>query len=333
MPKVSIIVPVYNVEKYLRKCIESILEQDEKDFELILVDDGSQDKSGIICDEYAKKDSRIIVLHNSNQGPSMARNAGLDICNGKYVTFVDSDDYIENNYLTIMLEKIEKKNADLVICGYRQIMNLKSEIHAVSGDAEIFQDEFIKGLLIQKGYGMNACKLYKRELIGDNRFDSTLTVGEDSFFILQISKNLKKCLHIADVLYNYNVNEQSLVRKYNENYLNNYMKSAKIIKEYIYNNFDDEELKKLTNNYIVFTLTLVIINYCFNPKRNQGKILKETKEIHTICNLDEYKTALKNIKLEYFSTARKIMVLALKMKLYFIASLIGHVRQLQMKGK
>ena len=333
MPKVSIIVPVYNVQDYLKRCLNSILEQSEKDFELILVDDGSQDDSGVICDEYEKKDYRIKVIHNKNQGPSMARNAGLDICNGEYVTFIDSDDYIEKDYLRIMINKMNEKNADIVICGYKMLMSKKNEIHTVKQDIEIYQKEFIEGLLIQKGYGMNACKIYKRSIIGNCRFNKELTVGEDSFFILQISRNLKKCVRITDVLYNYNVNAQSLVRKYNKNYLNNYLKSSQIISEYIYKKIDDKKIKKLTNNFTIFTLTLVIVNYCCNFERNKGNLFKEINDIKKVCKIKEYKNALKNIEFRYFSKARKLMIIALKMRLYIIVGVIGHIRQLQMKGK
>ena len=106
MGKVSIIVPIYNVEKYLSKCIESILSQTYKNIEIILVDDGSPDNSPQICDEYAKKDDRIIVIHKANGGVSSARNAGIDIATGKYIGFVDPDDYIENNMYELMVNKI-----------------------------------------------------------------------------------------------------------------------------------------------------------------------------------------------------------------------------------
>lgn len=330
---VSVIVPVYNVEKYLEKCVNSIINQTYKNLELILVDDGSKDNSSKICDELAKKDKRIIVIHQENQGVSSARNTGLDICKGSFVTFIDSDDYIEKEYLSIMIEKLYKNNADLVICGYNQIMSLNIEKHTVGFDTEISQKDFTKGLLTQKGYGMNACKLYKREIIGNIRFDKELTVGEDTYFILNISKNLKKCLCITEILYNYNVNSESIVRKYNKNYLDNYMKSSKKIKEFVINNFDNTELNKLTNNYIIFTLTLVIINYCCNKERNQGKIFKQAKEIRSICSIKEYKEALKNISIKDFSKLRQVMILLIKMKMFILVSIMGSLRQKQIENK
>ena len=114
MKKISIIVPVYQAEKYISKCIESIVNQTYKNLEIILVDDGSTDRSGEICDEYGKKDNRIVVVHNKNKGVSVARNCGLDIATGDYITFVDSDDYIDLQMYSEMMKVVEKYSCD---CG------------------------------------------------------------------------------------------------------------------------------------------------------------------------------------------------------------------------
>ena len=113
-PKISVIVPVYNVEQYLPRCIDSILDQTFTDFELLLIDDGSKDKSGEICDNYAKKDSRIRVFHKENGGVSSARNLGLYNAKGKYIAFIDADDWVENEYLRIMYKHGEEECADII---------------------------------------------------------------------------------------------------------------------------------------------------------------------------------------------------------------------------
>lgn len=120
---VSIIVPVYNVENVLHYCIDSILEQTYTDFELILVDDGSTDKSGIVCDEYAKTDSRIRVFHNSNEGVSVARNCGIDNAKGEYICFVDSDDRLHAAFLEKMQKAMLLYSADIMVCGYQVVQN------------------------------------------------------------------------------------------------------------------------------------------------------------------------------------------------------------------
>ena len=121
MCEISIIVPVYNVEKYLEKCIKSILNQTFTDFELILVNDGSTDKSGVICDNYKNIDDRIIVIHKKNEGLSSARNSGLDIAKGRYIGFVDSDDYINNDMYHKLYEALIKNNSDISICKFVKV--------------------------------------------------------------------------------------------------------------------------------------------------------------------------------------------------------------------
>ena len=118
---ISIIVPVYNVEKYLSRCLDSILVQTYRDFELILVDDGSTDRSGAICDEYASRDERIKLIRQSNQGLSVARNVGLDAARGDYIGFVDSDDYIHPETYQILLDALLKYDADLSVCGFNYV--------------------------------------------------------------------------------------------------------------------------------------------------------------------------------------------------------------------
>ena len=115
---VSVIVPIYNVEKYLRKCVDSILNQTYKNLEIILVDDGSPDNCGNICDEYALSDSRIRIIHKKNGGLSDARNAGLDIARGNYILFVDSDDYIDETMVEKLYEALEKEKAEMSLCSF-----------------------------------------------------------------------------------------------------------------------------------------------------------------------------------------------------------------------
>ena len=122
MTEVSMIVPVYQVEKYIAQCIESVLKQTFQNFELILVDDGSKDQSGIICDSYAAKDDRIIVLHTKNRGAAAARNTGLDHASGRYITFLDGDDYLAENMIARLYEVIEHSEYDMVVCDFFNLL-------------------------------------------------------------------------------------------------------------------------------------------------------------------------------------------------------------------
>lgn len=163
---VSIVVPVYNVEKYLKKCIDSILNQTYKNLEIILVDDGSTDNSGKICDDYSSSDERIKVIHKQNGGLSDARNLGIDNSTGKYITFIDSDDYITNNYIEYLVTILEKNNADISICDYKIVHN---EFGFIDKSKEIINiytyEECIMKLLYGTHKLISACgKLYKKNL-------------------------------------------------------------------------------------------------------------------------------------------------------------------------
>jgi glycosyltransferase involved in cell wall biosynthesis len=172
---ISVIVPVYRVEKYIRLCVESILGQTYPDFELILVDDGSPDSCGAICDEYAAKDTRVRVIHKENGGLSDARNAGLDIARGEYITFVDSDDYIAPNMLELLLNKLERYGADISVCGYRMVFEDSSETDELPEEDKDFcmtGPEALKPLLEGAPHMPVASwgKLYRAELFADIRF-------------------------------------------------------------------------------------------------------------------------------------------------------------------
>ena len=151
---ISVIVPVYKVEKYLRQCIESIQRQTYSDLEIILVDDGSPDGCPAICDEYARNDKRIKVLHQENGGLSVARNVGLDIAKGEYIAFVDSDDYIKENMYEMLYNKIVMEDADLIICSYDKVdeNNNKIDNYSPLQDEVLESYEALKKLPIKNGW-------------------------------------------------------------------------------------------------------------------------------------------------------------------------------------
>ncbi|MBO0454297.1 MULTISPECIES: glycosyltransferase family 2 protein [Enterococcus] len=186
MCEISIIVPVYNVEKYLKKCVDSILNQTFKDFELILVDDGSPDNSGMICDEYAEQDSRVRVIHKENGGLSDARNAGIDVAKGKYIGFVDSDDYIAEDMYELLYRNIIKEDADLSICGIYDVYPGKT-----LKKKELFYkvlDSIETMILIFHGNNISVHavnKLYRSHLFSSIRYPLG-KYHEDSFIIVDI---------------------------------------------------------------------------------------------------------------------------------------------------
>jgi len=222
MNLVSIIVPVYNVEKYLARCVESIIGQDYNNLEIILVDDGSNDSSGMICDRYSRNDDRVKVIHQTNGGMSAARNAGLDIASGDYIMFVDSDDEVVSTFVSTMLNASISSDASLVQCGFRYVDEegiLLNEV--VSSDAVLLNHteqmkEHLNERLITT---MVWDKLYKADLLRDLRFP----VGkyhEDIFFIYKVLHCATTTFVLNKALYNYRQVAGSIMhRSFNNKHL------------------------------------------------------------------------------------------------------------------
>lgn len=214
-PLISVIVPVYNVENYLRKCLESIINQTYKNLEIILIDDGSTDNSGKICDEYAAKDNRIKLIHKPNGGLSDARNAGLEIAKGEYIGFVDSDDWLELNAYEIMLGAIFKNDFDIAICGYVVEFKNKKIMRALDSNTLIGNEKILNTLFYNKNFP-NAvwCKLYKREIFRKLRFPVG-KIYEDMLIKFDILKNSTKIIIISEILYHYRQRENSIMHHVN----------------------------------------------------------------------------------------------------------------------
>lgn len=191
MPTISVIVPVYKAEKYIHRCVDSILAQTFTDFELILVDDGSPDNCPVICDEYAAKDCRVRVIHQENGGVSRARNMGLRCANGEYITFVDSDDYIDAAFLSEAMADARSSCLDLYIAGHRQIGDggYRKDF-VVAQDIEKHTIDLTEGEavdLLANNYIASSCgKVIKKAFIGDIEFDPRMNFGEDLKFMHQL---------------------------------------------------------------------------------------------------------------------------------------------------
>lgn len=204
MPELSIIVPVYKVEPYLRRCIDSILNQTFRDFELILIDDGSPDNCGAICDEYAEKDGRITVIHQKNQGVSAARNAGLDIARGTYLGFVDSDDWIEPEMYETMITTAKEKNVDVVVCGIKHFDSkgnfLFDELHSEL----LLEGSSLYGCIYDMPNILGGCiwnKIYRNDQIVGSRYEYGIAMAEDRLFLLAALKKCRNAYKIKDKLY------------------------------------------------------------------------------------------------------------------------------------
>lgn len=219
MPKISVIVPVYKVEDLLGRCVNSILDQTFSDFELILVDDGSPDRSGDICDEYARRDSRIRVLHQKNGGVSTARNNGLQAAKGTYITFIDSDDRVLPDYLEHMLRELELCGADLLITGFlRCVPSGDTAVGTI--DALVCSDAasdygIVMAQALEEGL-LNPCwgKLYRADVIRSLVFPREICWGEDTVFVLKCLRACKKIRFLPQHEYLYRHADDGLDRSF-----------------------------------------------------------------------------------------------------------------------
>lgn len=256
---ISVIIPVYNVEKYFKRCIDSVLRQNYSNIEIIIIDDGSKDNSGNLCDECAKKDSRITVFHKENGGLSSARNFGLERVSGEYVCFIDSDDFIHENYISFMYDKIIKNDADICYCKstkFTDDVQIKNEIENEK-TVVIEKEEAIKQLLLNDGIIKNyiPLALYKKSLFDNIRFPEGSNF-EDIATTYKILDASKKIIVNNKILYYYFINNDGITQK---------MKKQDIIDRF--NNMNEREkfinrhypnLQKVSDKYM-FRIYLVIL--------------------------------------------------------------------------
>lgn len=217
------IVPVYQVEKYIAQCIESILNQTFQDFELILIDDGSKDQSGRICDLYAAKDDRILVIHTENRGAAAARNVGLDHASGRYITFLDGDDYLDEHMIARLYEEIVDSEYDMVVCDFLNLLPDEEDNFIVHlQEKTVNGREVLEHLKNERNYGLWTIvwnKIYKREVLENLRFPDG-KYFEDEFFSNQLYLFSNQIHVIPDVLCYHRVLASSTMNTQKiENYL------------------------------------------------------------------------------------------------------------------
>lgn len=312
---ISVIVPIYNAEKYLYRCIKRILTQDYTELELLLIDDGSTDNSGTICDEYAIKDNRIRVFHKENGGVSSARNWGLDNAIGEYIMFVDSDDYMLPGMLEVMLSTLESKKADLVVCGTTETGGgYWTPIADVDYLINQLKENFVS-LLHTELLSPPWNKIYKKEIIGSNRFCEDISFGEDLLFNIQY---LEKCENISFIkespFYHEKENENSLVVKFNRNRLLDIEKVWVVVDRF---SEDKEGLySKYLRDLIVYIRQLLRTEqYLWSEKKN---ILEEWYSIALIKSLNLF-----NYKIYYLNW---VLLLLLKNKQWKLANILVNLK-------
>lgn len=260
-PKISIIVPIYNVEKYLNRCISSLVQQTYNNLEIILVDDGSPDNSAEICEEWKKKDSRIIVFHKKNGGLSDARNYGIECSHGDYIAFVDSDDYVDLNMYQTMLASMLKNECKLACCGrYYKTKNQEIQSRCLNNETVFTDSEAIHQLLT------NGCieeavwdKLYSASLWKDLRFPKG-EINEDIVVIPEILRRSERIVHVGLPLYYYCYNGSSITKSGYSKKKDVMIDHLQALEKYIHKYYpsDEKSVNLIKARYSLTTLFSII---------------------------------------------------------------------------
>ena len=337
IPLVSIIVPVYKVKvEYLIKCIDSLRKQTLKNIEIIIVDDGSKDESSIICDEMAKLDSRIKVIHQENQGVSVARNNGMLAVSSKYVAFVDSDDWISENMCEDAYDIATKNKADIVFFpNYKEFINksIPVDIYKTNSILEYKNKEkFDFNPYNMKLLGSVWGKLYSYELIKDLMFDDTLSHGEEVEFNFRAFSKLNIGIYVNNHHYHYRYIETSVVRTFRnemiEVYNNTLIKIEKVLKD-TGNQLEDIPYKAFYT-FVGIIYIVICSNYIFSSD-NKETLNKKMKLLKDITYSPVFKERLKRIDLKSLPLTRRMPIIFAKLNMFYGVYFIIKVRQVQCK--
>ena len=317
---ISIIIPIYNVEKYLEKCLDSILNQTYKNLEIILIDDGSTDNSPNICNSYCEKDKRIKIIHKNNEGVSSARNKGIELSKGKYIVFIDSDDYVSNEHIEVLYDCIISNNVDLVISNLIDIS--EDGIILNNEEKESFlmnKDQCLKELLSEDNFYHLCCgNIYRKDLLEKIRFNCKYRIAEDLDFLYRYIKQISSAYFLSKNTYYYLKREGSAT---NSIYSEKWNDELKIC------NFIISEMVELENNFHKYAKRKYIrlnINqaYRFELNKNQTKILKN--------NIKIYKNEMFNSKL--FDNKEKLKIFLL-LKSYYLFKIVSNIKDKIIKYK
>ncbi len=315
---VSVIVPVYNAELHLKKCIESLLSQTLHSCEFIFINDGSTDKSRYIIEEFLKNDNRIILINQENQGVSVARNQGLKIAKGNYIGFVDADDYIEKEYFEKLYNEINQSNLDCIVAKYYSTLDGHTSVskHPFNSN-EIFNTEFIKSNISPffiKEDKLNTIwnKLYKAEILTSNphiQFPNGIVIGEDGLFNLLFFNQCNSVKFIDYCGYNYQEIAKSATRDASKDYF------ALALQQFNYDykiefevDLDNDEITKLKSLRLINTV-ISLVNVYFNSNFDW---ISKRKYVYTMISNPIIIQLLKEYWIEIVKDKTKFQILILK---------------------
>jgi glycosyltransferase involved in cell wall biosynthesis len=330
LPKISVIIPVYNVEKYLHRCVDSVLNQTIQDFEIILINDGSTDHSGQICNDFAQKDKRITVIHKKNARVAAARNDGIRSAKGKYVSFIDSDDWIEPEMFQEMLNKAEELNLDFIMCDYKKKSDEYEEKRTQPIRGGYYSKEDIKNELFQclimfdhiefPPTISNCVCIFNLQYLKTNNlfYDEDIHYCEDSILGSKIMYHASNFYYLkGQHYYNYFYNQNSTTNTYNDKKWNSYLKINDRLIDYFSRNGEFDFSRQIKINMLYFTLNeLGQIRYAENDS------LKRRNLIRKIMQHPKVRELFLDFKIPNVSWKTKIIILMAKFKMVGLYSLL-----------
>ena len=321
---VSVIIPAYNAENTIDKCIDSVINQDYNNIEIIIIDDGSSDETLNICKKALESDNRIRIISQKNSGPAVARNKGIDLANGEYIIFVDSDDWIDKNCISEAVKNAVEKNADIVLWNAVIEYSHKSVLNTpFKGNGRIFDlndFDYIKKMVLTYTSENNnmsnisftgpVCKLFKRNIIDNCRFPENLFLGEDLCFMFSILPNVSRISYICHYFYHINRMGESLSKSFNMYYVDWKVDFVNAILLYFENEINYEE----DLNIFIFHNYLTVIEHCFF---NDSKLNYKEKKRY----IEKYEIGISR-RINYKTINHKC-VFFLKNRWYFPIYFIG----------
>ncbi|WP_438262914.1 glycosyltransferase family 2 protein [Streptococcus oralis] len=315
--KISVVVPVYNVEAYLERCVESILQQTYAHFELILINDGSTDSSGQICDHLASQYENIKVYHIENAGVSNARNMGIQLATGSWVTFIDSDDFVTQDYLATLASAVERVNVGFAIAPLHHIKNgIVTDIPSHSGKTELWStEETMKELLMTTRTSFfPVAKLFKRDLLADEKFNTNYHLAEDALFLTELLlKTRCSCVFIDKPVYYYDHREGSATTSVNR-YVFDTIEVYKQIIVQVSQAFPN--LKYELINRECWSYITVYDKIIFTSREEYQKEKAELRNWIVQHRREIWKDA-------YFTTFRKVAILSLVISPWLYKKIVG----------
>lgn len=347
LPKVSIIVPVYNTERYLERCISSLKKQTLQDIEIILVDDGSKDECAALCDQFAKEDARIKVFHKQNGGLGFARNSGLDLATGEFVGFVDSDDYIESAMYQELYDTASTLNADLAVSG---ICFVGGNMFGKDGERSkkngfstltIFEGNELKQLLLgvvgalphepdDSRYGASVCKnLFRRSMLEEHalRFLSERKIlSEDTLFMVDVIKCAKRAVGIPGAYYCYCRNGDSLSKAYNRERFEKSFVFLKELERRISDVVSEEEYRLYLDRLTQGFGRVLCSQEIMHAREKNISFFALRKRLKEICTREELATVLKTYPLHKLPLKQAVFAFTMKYRLFLVQKWIVILR-------